>query len=464
MQDIHYTSTIQTSSLLYKWAIQSIPTHDYILEIVDRVGDSVALANLSKGDPRLLWTLPELDPSGEDLLLEIKTSSDTDYTYIRNAKSLFDFFYTRDPVYITNGIETYLRNIAHITISASSSTYTYSVTANDIQPDEPIWVQYETNKWEKIPGGSEFIDTIAGTITSTETTGSTLLYYPSITRIFELEEPCIYQNKNNIHTPVRYNLWNLIDERALEVDISRLTDETNSELLDRIKTVYIKPPSTIKDGLLVSIARDLGLMGSFYWNGVDTINLSSSGITEIFIPEVPEVVYISNEQLTPNINNTAWHSKTHDWEPSWNIYVNSLLIDPEEDIYPSIITNRIVFPSGTDTSNFRRVVADYSYTNYTITTTGTSTILAPTSNLASGEYRILYIKDVSLSHLDPEEVGLNDVDIVDTYRLPEYKEIIRNLKDTLPILIGEASWSSITYWFKNDETTPRLTTIPIAFS
>jgi len=451
----NYTSTLQPTSLIYKWFESSIPYSQAALEVIDRVGDTIAPNHLALGAPRLAWAVER--PATEDLRVRIKTPVDADFYEVRRARSLFDFINTKDRVYMLDA-GLLLRNLTTKTTTASSANGTYEIKTitggNDLAQDEPVWYSDETN-WNKIPGGSCLIDEANSTI-SVGCTGNLTVQYSSTERVSTLYSYCLYINDDPPLCPYSYDLWNVIDELALMVNLERMPRENNTDLTTRIKSTYLLPPTATFDGVAIALARQLGLVGSFTWNGIDVVNLTNSGITSAIIKDLPQIGY-ERETLVPSENKLSYHGTRRLWN-QWVVYVNHQLISPGEVNYPSLTSGVLVFPSNMETNNIRSVDVEYSYTNYVITASGSSMLLSATSNLTSGDYTVVYYKSISNFSLLPEE---NNVYCYEHYM--SSLGVIEEVKASVPILIGNAVWSETSHWFDTNEVEPLISNIPVVF-
>lgn len=450
----------EDSTPLLETFFGSIPAMDRLYSLLDAFSGNGSLYDTALGATRLAWAF-NTSKTYSTPTITIKTSSDSNYVTIRRSISTFDFITAPDPVFSIDSGIIYFRNLAQLQDDVSVVSGTVSASSGTFMEDEDVYVNHN-NLWYKVIQGDSQLNTSGSTLTIYTTSTTASVRYQSNERLLELEDPCLYIDGSGPLSIYTYDLWNIFDEHALRVGLTRLPNETNSDLRSRIQSIYNYKPNVNKYGLLTAIGRHIGLIGFIDWDGTSDLDFSAaglSGITYAIVNELPEVTNIEEEILSrvTSGSNTVYMSKYNDWLPGWTINLYGSTITDDDWPYPSISGNILSFTENL-TGN---VTASYSYNNYTLETTGTSSFLRTTSNTVSGNYTVTYIKDIEINSAIDDTYQRLSLLTIDGIPNEDYLRLANNTREGIPVIIGSAIWGSKSYWFEDIESKPLIDNIPI---
>lgn len=437
----------------------AVPTMDRLYSLIDIFSGLGNLDDPSIAAPRLSWVY-NAETSFSNPTITIKTSSDSGYTTVRRATSIFDFMTAPDLVFsIDDSGLIYFRNLAQLQDDLTVSTSSITASSGTLMEDEDIYVNYE-NKWHKLAPLDSQVNMSGSTITLETTSTTASIRYTATERVSAIATPCLYINNSGPLLLQEYDLWNTYDEHALRVGISRLTNETNTDLLARIKSIYYCRPSQTLLGITASIGRNIGLIGFVTWDGITTLDFASSGIsgvTNILIESLPLVSTSYNEVLT-HIASSTHASEHYDWLDGWVVKVNGAHITEGNYPYPSLSGSILSF---TTTGISGSISATYSFENYSFTTSGVSAYLRKNNNTLPGSYTVVYIKDITIESAIDEDFQRSQLLTVDGSPNESFLRIAKNAISGMSVIMGSAVWGNNAHWLDDSEATPVISNIPI---
>lgn len=406
----------------------------------------------------------------------------------RRATSMFDFFYTHNPVWIQeynigkatvgniDSVSTILfRNLENITTSANSTDGTFTLPSpySSIHKDTPVWYVNRNSYKDtvptifnitKIPARSLVWTDTSVTATTTQT-GTITYTYKSISRLNSLLSSGVVNVGLAQSSLALYTLENRLDSIAKPLGIERNYLESNRELSDRVyKATRIPRGSTIKS-LPFLVALDLGLVELLEWDGSTTLDLVTSGYTNVIyvaISETDEIEYQGVEELhqvaTSGLTG-LYTSKKKSWESGYGLYLNGETITTE--IYPSltVTSTGILFNDTVE----GRLLAEYSARNYTLTTSGNyiTSVIPTSSNIEIKDRVVALVKDVTAWNPTSDYSIQNRLTTVDGMPNEELLRLVNNMKRSLPVMVGSTYWGTNEVWFADLDIKPKMENLPI---
>lgn len=390
----------------------------------------------------------------------VMVSSDTEATVLRRATSEFDFFSSRDAVFVVSPDHmVYMRNIDTTVDAVATNSDGVAALPSNMSHDSRILVasSEDYSSWTLL--AEVYINRDSYTAVM-PTTGEYLIDYVSDTRVDELSAPSIYIDTLPPKPATKYFTWNRFDEEALSVGEHRLTDETNFDLRDRIRAAYCLVDTIGKDSVTAKVGQGVGLVGIMEWDGISTVDFAASGLTEItsvVVRGIPRQELVSGDELYHDSTNEVFISSKAQWDSGYLIYIDGMQVSPTS-VSATVASGRVEF----DDAQSGRVVATYGVTNYEITITGGYvTSIAPTNNMVPGNYRLLYVyklQSYPVSDVDYQESQLLTSSGEANEKLQQLKRVIQS---HIPITLGTVEWSEHDYWFDGNEPVPTLSSLPL---
>lgn len=444
-------------SIMYNVLSSLLPTAADIAHMITLLSGEFSLSDCARTFPRILWTCPLGNNQSSDPEIYVKTSLDVSSIRLRHVTNQFDLLFSSDPVYMIDSdtATAYLRNIALVEETLVSATEDFVLAPESFVEDEDIWISCD-GSWERVSPGSDMLDYSAHTLTF-GSDGYITIKYTGTEKLAATKEACITIDNGPQLTPTMHSVWNTFDDKAILSGISRLDEESNVELRDRIKTAYRLSRTPDKWGVIMLIAHNLGLVGTLTWSGEEDIDFASCGILDVkyaFVSDLTKQIRITNETLEPSQDYSSYGSLRRDWDDGWVVKVSGIIDDG------ATFSDGIVTLTNPSSGN---VTATYTYQNYaTVYDSLTENYyLNVTDNTPAGDYTVVYVKTIDANSASNKDY-INEK-LLDDYGEPNdfFMHLAEVIKTDMPISVGSACWSSSTYWFDDDEVTSRLDSIPI---
>jgi hypothetical protein len=400
-----------------------------------------------------------------------------------------DFFDSVEPVWypgmfldrwdsessITPPRHIYLRNLENVKVltSTSGAYGVINVNTTAITEDSPIYLWEDTLaswdtpdvlKWTKVRPTS-IISLGSSAIFTVSKATPTSAIYKSQVLLNSLTSTALSSKvtyKLNTKDLLCRKLPNALDDIASPFGIERIEYESNKDLAERIQAFSQSPNGTNLGSIPFMIGIDLGLISVLTWAGTSVVDLITSGYTnvvDVYIKDLPDTQYVTSELLTFSGSGGIYYSQKKNWNNDYVIFLDGKQIGSKS--FPNISFNNGTLTLN-DTSPSGKVTANYSYNNYTLSTTGdyVSSIIPDTYNVTPGTYYITLLKNITTWK------PLNTDNLIDNVYIPDdvLQDIREFISSSLPMLLGVASWNENSKWFSELEVLPNLSNIPITFS
>ena len=473
-------STISADDLLLrKWVTSSSYALRVAEDYVDTSVNNSLPSTFELETDSYLWfaRIPVSTSVTSTILLTVSS-----ITYsIRRATSYADFFSSYDAVWVPGAFlqdtkndpydtYVYLRNleVQSFTTTASGAPITISEVPSSIHPDTPVWYTVFSPWYENLPKNFKvqkfparnLVWSTTSVTADLPTSGATTVFYRSWERLASILSTSGQIQLGLELAPVEFQtIPNALDSFASPFGIERIEYESNRNLLQRLFFANNIDRGSFGKTLSSAIALDLGLVTLRTWDGVSTFDAISSGITgviDIAISTLPEYQTISDELLTYSGSGGVYYSSKREWENNYLLFADGIHVTTYN--YPNLVVSGGTISFGTTLN--AEVKAQYKYKNYTKTASDgyLSTVIPTSANVASGLYYVACLHDITTwSPANKKDFeARKDTEIMHV--------ISNNIKESLPLIVGTASWGDRpTHWFTDEEIKPELTYLPVVF-
>lgn len=464
-----------SGSLLYR----------FFLPFLANVGETSDNSNtvLSQGSilttpvnlPRLWWHLTTQFSPRDHVTARLSASGTT--REIRQVSTLHEFFTSEDAVFLLGDTgHMGFRNLALRSVSvpplASSGTlatqYWIPYEGKGIVPDTDVLFGYPTSgTMYRIPAGSPAIDADRAVIQlSSPFSGTIIFQYHSKT----LLDAITVTVSGGISTaPSQSDLWNRFDEMGLLAGIRRKFGEDNLSLRRRLYSRLISDIGTNARPIAQHIAQDLTLTDVLPWNGLTTLDLSTSGYYGVRRIDVIGVTEIGTqaERLVPDAGWSTsgafifYGSKT-DWLPGASVLVDGTVITALSYPNTAVSGNSVTFFQSVGPIS-GMVHATYRYRNYTsdLSTLGFITRVVPVSgNMVSGDYRVILTRNVRV--FSPSDPSYQRDFLLNANGTPngDFLSLRDKVIEGTLTHFGRSRWGT-AYWFPETEFLPPIEHLPV---